>query len=64
MTEKSTALRLAEQLEAVGRSRTHRAEAQRDELLAALQEIVRNDPYNQSSAGIIARAVIAKVEGT
>ena len=30
------------------------------ELLEALQEIVRNDPYRQSSAGVIARAAIAK----
>lgn len=34
------------------------------ELLAALQEIVRNDPYKQSSAGIIARAAIAKATGS
>ena len=33
------------------------------DLLEALQEIVRNDPYNQSSAGIIARAAIAKATG-
>lgn len=33
------------------------------ELLAALEEIVKNDPYNQSSAGIIARAAIAKATG-
>lgn len=30
------------------------------DLLEALQEIVKNDPYSQSSAGIIARAAIAK----
>ena len=33
------------------------------DLLAALQEIVKNDPYNQSSSGIIARAAIAKATG-
>ena len=33
------------------------------DLLAALQEIVKNDPYHQSSAGIIARAAIAKATG-
>jgi len=33
------------------------------DLLEALQEIVRNDPYNQSSAGIIARAAIARATG-
>ena len=33
------------------------------ELLESLQEIVRNDPFNQSSAGIIARAAIAKATG-
>ena len=33
------------------------------DLLAALKEIVKNDPYNQSSAGIIARAAIAKATG-
>ncbi len=30
------------------------------DLLAALEEIAKNDPFNQSSAGIIARAAIAK----
>lgn len=30
------------------------------DLLAALEEIVKNDPFQQSSAGIIARAAIAK----
>lgn len=29
------------------------------ELMAALEEIAKNDPYNQSSAGAIARAAIA-----
>ena len=29
-------------------------------LLGALEEIVKNDPFNQSSAGIIERAAIAK----
>ena len=33
------------------------------ELLAALEEIVRNDPFRQSSAGVIARAAVAKVTG-
>jgi hypothetical protein len=33
------------------------------ELLAALKEIAANDPYKVSSAGVIARAVVAKVEG-
>lgn len=32
-------------------------------LLEALEEIVKNDPFNQSSAGIIARAAIAKSRG-
>lgn len=32
-------------------------------LLVALQEIVKNDPFNQSSAGIIARAAIEKATG-
>ena len=30
------------------------------DLLEALEEIVKNDPFQQSSAGIIARAAIAK----
>ena len=30
------------------------------DLLEALREIARNDPYRQSSAGVIARAAIAK----
>jgi hypothetical protein len=34
------------------------------ELLAALEEIVKNDPHNQSSAGVIARAAIAKATGS
>lgn len=38
--------------------------AQRDELLAALEEIASCDPYHQSSAGIIARAAIAKAKGS
>jgi hypothetical protein len=33
-------------------------------LLAALEEIVKSDPYNQSSAGTIARAAIAKATGS
>lgn len=33
-----------------------------DDLVKALKEIVRNDPYNQSSAGIIARAALAKAK--
>lgn len=33
---------------------------QRDVLTAALREIVKNDPHHQSSAGVIARAAIAK----
>lgn len=32
-------------------------------LLEALQEIARNDPAGQSSAGIIARAAIARATG-
>ena len=35
---------------------------QRDGLLRALQEIVLNDPYKQSSAGKVAEHAIAKVE--
>ena len=52
---------------AVDRDRWHtkaqRAEAQRDALLEALRDIVFNDPYSQSSAGVIARAAIKAVEG-
>lgn len=33
------------------------------ELLEALERIVRNDPFKQSSAGIIARAALAKARG-
>lgn len=33
------------------------------ELLEALDEIIKNDPYSQSSAGIIARRAVAKVRG-
>ncbi len=36
--------------------------AERDALLAALREIVANDPFNQSSAGIIASKAIAAVQ--
>lgn len=36
---------------------------QRDELLAALEEIAGCDPYHQTSAGIIARTAITKVKG-
>lgn len=39
------------------------ADQQRNELLAALEEIAGCDPYHQSSAGTIARAAIAKVKG-
>lgn len=35
---------------------------ERGALLAALNEIVANDPFNQSSAGIIARKAIAAVQ--
>lgn len=38
-------------------------ESQRDELLAALEEIAGCDPCHQSSAGAIARAAIAKAKG-
>lgn len=34
------------------------------ECVEALEEIVRNDPYKQSSAGVIARAALAKLENT
>lgn len=54
-------------LEAEERAKAAREEAIRDagpELLAALEEIARNDPFKQSSAGIIARAAIAKVTGS
>ncbi len=37
--------------------------SQRDELLAALEEIAGCDPCHQSSAGAIARAAIAKAKG-
>lgn len=40
-----------------------KAQQQCDDLLQALEEIANNDPYNQSSAGIIARAAIAKAKG-
>lgn len=33
------------------------------DLLEALEEIVKNDPFKQSSAGIIARAAIQKATG-
>lgn len=33
------------------------------ELAAALREIASNDPYKVSSAGIIARAALAKLDG-
>lgn len=36
---------------------------QRDELLAALEEIAGCDPYHQTSAGITARTAITKVKG-
>ena len=36
--------------------------AQRDALLEALRDIVFNDPYSQSSAGVIACAAIKAVE--
>lgn len=36
-------------------------QSQRNDLVNSLQEIVRNDPYNQSSAGVIARAALANV---
>lgn len=36
---------------------------QRDSLAAALREIASNDPYKVSSAGIIARAALAKLDG-
>lgn len=38
------------------------AKNQRDALLAALNEIVTNDPYNQSSAGVVARRAIKAAE--
>jgi hypothetical protein len=42
--------------------RLAKAEDQRDALLEALRDIVFNDPYSQSSAGVIARAAIKAVE--
>lgn len=30
-----------------------------DQLVAGLREIIKNDPFNQSSAGVIARAALA-----
>lgn len=35
--------------------------AERNDLVKALREIALNDPFNQSSAGIIARAALAKL---
>lgn len=43
---------------------THELRADVVRLREALQEIVRNDPYNQSSAGIVARAALAAKETT
>ncbi len=37
--------------------------AERDRMKAALESIIAHDPYRQSSAGIIARAAIAKATG-
>lgn len=37
-----------------------RLKEQNADLLGALREIVANDPFSQSSAGIIARAIVAK----
>ena len=33
------------------------------ELLAALEQIAADDPYKQSSAGVIARAALARAKG-
>jgi len=40
-----------------------RAKEERDMLLDAMEEIAGCDPYHQSSAGIMARAAIAKAKG-
>ena len=75
MTEQPTALWLADRLEsrwalhpemheaAAELRRLSAVEAQRDALLEALRDIVFNDPYRRSSAGVMARAVIKSVEG-
>jgi hypothetical protein len=41
----------------------HEVKQERDALLAGLEEIAACDPFHQSSAGIIARATIAKAKG-